>query len=56
MQMTFGDAEDMGKRKRTHREIFLSEMDKVVPRAALLALIALSSLPTFWRHLLPATG
>ena len=41
MQLTFGDAEGMGKRKRTRKEIFLAEMDKVVPWAALLALIAL---------------
>ena len=40
MQLTFGDAEAMGKRKRTRKEIFLAEMDKVVPWAALLALIA----------------
>ena len=40
MQLTFGDAEGMGKRKRTRKEIFLAEMDKVVPWAALLALIA----------------
>ena len=29
MQLTFGDAEAMGKRKRTRKEIFLAEMDKV---------------------------
>ena len=40
MQLTFGDAEGMGKRKRTRKEIFLAEMDKVVPWAELLALIA----------------
>ena len=28
MQLTFGDAEGMGKRKRTRKEIFLAEMDK----------------------------
>ena len=39
MQLTFGDAEGMGKRKRTRREIFLAEMEKVVPWAALLSLI-----------------
>lgn len=39
MQVTFGDAEGMGKRKKTRREIFLAEMDCVVPWAALLALI-----------------
>jgi len=39
MQLTFGDAEGMGKRKRTRREIFLSEMEQVVPWKALLALI-----------------
>lgn len=39
MQLTFGDAEGMGKRKQTRREIFLAEMEQVVPWAALLALI-----------------
>jgi len=39
MQLTFGDAEGMGKRKRTRREIFLAEMEQVVPWNALLALI-----------------
>lgn len=38
-QLTFGDAEYAGKRKRTRREIFLAEMDAVVPWQALLALI-----------------
>ena len=31
MQLTFGDAEGLGQRKRTRREIFLAEMDQVVP-------------------------
>ena len=39
MQLTFGDAEHIGKRKRTRREIFLAEMDRVVPWAELLAVI-----------------
>lgn len=39
MQLSFGDAEFNGKRKQTRREMFLSEMDKVVPWKALLALI-----------------
>jgi IS5 family transposase len=39
-QLTFGDAEHQGKRKRTRREIFLAEMDQVVPWEALLAVIA----------------
>ena len=38
-QLTFGDAEYAGKRKQTRREVFLAEMDKVVPWKALLALI-----------------
>ena len=38
-QMSFGDAEYAGKRKRTRREVFLAEMDKVVPWPRLLALI-----------------
>jgi len=39
MQLTFGDAEDLGQRKQTRREVFLAEMDQVVPWRALLALI-----------------
>lgn len=39
MQLSFGDAEYNGKRKQTRRELFLSEMDKVVPWKELLALI-----------------
>ena len=31
MQLTFGDAEDLGQRKRTRREVFLAEMDQVEP-------------------------
>jgi len=38
-QMSFSDAEYAGKRKRTRREAFLSEMDRVVPWDALLMLI-----------------
>ncbi len=40
MQLSFGDAEEMGKCKRTRREIFLAEMEQVVPWAELLAVIA----------------
>lgn len=36
MQLTFGDAEDLGQRKQTRREVFLAEMDQVVPWKALL--------------------
>ncbi|MFO1516916.1 MAG: IS5 family transposase [Lysobacterales bacterium] len=39
MQLTFGDAEDLGQRKQTRREVFLEEMDQVVPWRALLGLI-----------------
>ena len=39
MQLSFGDAEDLVGRKRTRREVFLAEMDQVVPWTALLALI-----------------
>lgn len=39
MQLSFGDAEDLGSRKRTRREVFLSEMEQVVPWKGLLALI-----------------
>ncbi len=38
-QLTFSDAEYAGKRKQTRREVFLAEMDQVVPWAVLLALI-----------------
>ena len=38
-QMSFGDAEYSGKRKQTRREIFLAEMEQVVPWNSLLALI-----------------
>ena len=38
-QLTFGDLEYAGKRKRTRREAFLQEMEQVVPWAQLLALI-----------------
>ncbi|WDN29887.1 transposase [Xanthomonas oryzae] len=39
MQLTFGDAEGLGKRKQTRREIFLAEMERIVPWKRLLALI-----------------
>jgi IS5 family transposase len=39
MQLTFGDAEGLGKRKQTRREFFLGEMEQVVPWKSLLALI-----------------
>ena len=39
MQLTFGDAEGLGQRKKTRRELFLNEMDQVVPWKRLLALI-----------------
>ncbi len=38
-QLTFGDAEYLGKRKRSRHEIFLDEMHRVIPWDALLALI-----------------
>ena len=38
-QMSFGDAEYAGKRKQTRREIFLGEMERVVPWKSLLDLI-----------------
>jgi hypothetical protein len=58
MQLTFGDAEGLGKRKQTRREIFLGEMEQVVPWKSLLALIE-PHYPTSGRradrrtHLLP---
>lgn len=39
MQLSFGDAERQGQRKRTRREVFLDEMEQVVSWKALLALI-----------------
>jgi IS5 family transposase len=39
MQLTFGDGEGLSKRKRTRREVFLAEMEQVVPWTALLELI-----------------
>jgi IS5 family transposase len=39
MQLTFGDAEVMGQRKQTRRELFLAEMEQVVPWKSLLAVI-----------------
>ena len=38
-QMTFVDAEYAGKRKQTRKELFLIEMDRVVPWKGLIALI-----------------
>ena len=38
-QMTFTDAEYAGKRKQTRKELFLIEMDRVVPWKGLIALI-----------------
>lgn len=38
-QISFADAEYGAKRKQTRREVFLQEMDQVVPWKALLTLI-----------------
>ncbi len=38
-QMSFGDAEYAGKRKQTRREVFLAEMEQVIPWKSLLNLI-----------------
>ena len=38
-QMTYSDAEYAGKRKQTRKELFLIEMDRVVPWEGLIALI-----------------
>jgi IS5 family transposase len=38
-QISFADAEYAGKRKKTRREVFLEEMELVVPWTALLGLI-----------------
>jgi len=37
-QMNFADAEYAGKRKQTRKELFLIEMDRVVPWKGLIAL------------------
>jgi len=39
MQLTFGDAEGLGQRKKAHRELFLNEMDQAIPWKRPLALI-----------------
>ena len=39
-QLSFSDAEHSGKRKQTRRELFLAEMEHVVPWTSLLAQIA----------------
>jgi IS5 family transposase len=39
-QLSFSDAEYAGKRKKTRREVFLEEMEQVVPWKALLAVIS----------------
>jgi len=39
-QISFSDAEYAGKRKKTRREVFLEEMEQVVPWKALLKVIA----------------
>ena len=38
-QISFSDAEYAGKRKKTRREVFLDEMEVVVPLKALLGMI-----------------
>ena len=38
-QLSFGDAQYAGKRKQTRREVFLAEMEQVVPWNSLLGLI-----------------
>ncbi|WP_370307270.1 IS5 family transposase [Sinimarinibacterium flocculans] len=38
-QVSFGDAEYTAKRKQTRREVFLAEMDQIVPWVTLLSLI-----------------
>ena len=38
-QLSFSDAEYVGKRKKTRREVFLEEMEQVVPWKALLKVI-----------------
>jgi len=38
-QRSFASAEDAMKKKRTRREKFLAEMERIVPRALLIAVI-----------------
>ena len=38
-QLSFSDAEYSGKRKKTRREVFLEEMEQVVPWQGLLKVI-----------------
>ena len=38
-QLGFSDLEFVAKRKKTRREQFLAEMDQVIPRSRLMALI-----------------
>ena len=52
-QKTFADEGFEKYRKPTRREIFLDEMNKVVPWGELCELIALPSLPTSLRLRLP---
>ena len=40
MQLPFGDAQELSKRKRTRREVFRDAMNHVVPWQRVLALIA----------------
>ncbi|EWS54803.1 hypothetical protein X551_02403 [Methylibium sp. T29] len=56
-QISLSDAEYAGKRKKTRREVFLAEMEVMVPWKALLDLMSrttrrpvASVLPTCWRR------
>ena len=49
MQLAFGDAEGLDQRKRTRKEIFLAELERVVPWNALLKLIE-PHYPKMGRH------
>lgn len=57
-QMTFADAEYAGKRKQTCIELFLIEMDQVVPWKGLIALIEPQYPPPRgrWLSSLPVDG
>ena len=50
-QMTFADAEYAGKRKQTRKELFLIEMDRVVPWKGLIA-VSSTHLDVYKRQLL----
>nr|WP_127165684.1 hypothetical protein [Xanthomonas euvesicatoria] len=53
MQPTLSDAEGLGKRKQTRREIFLAEMERMIPWKKLLPLIEPHYPVSGWQGLQP---